>query len=576
MSEPTPEFWSPAQAAADHEPSAGPESTGSGGVFAPSPPPAPAQRPPRDALPLLLTLGLALLTYLMTRGTDANLGLNAPLLVAALLGALGLSLKVRRSWPGDRSVPRPAALLLALGTLCTLGLAFNAGSLITWLNVLGLLLALAVGLASLRFPGLTRLSVGQLLLTAFWGWLRGVYGLPLLAGRFPWARLRRRKPASRVQGEQTRRVLVGLLFTVPLLLIFGALLGQSDARFGDLIARLLSPRLPDWNPNELISSLFQLGFWAFLLGGPVYAVLLASRPAPQIQTVAEPRLTLTELGIPLLSVSALFCAYLLVQLDTLFHPGLAAGLTYSESVRRGFGELTAVAALTLAVLLIAHTLLRRELRTTLAYRLTSAAVLLPLALLIASAYHRLELYVQAYGLSEIRVLGGVFLAWIVLSLLAYTVLLWRGGLERFAYFSLISGLGLIAGMNVVSPGRLIATVNLSRVADASQTTGGWTAGGVGRTQSAPAPTLIEVTRLGPDALPTLLDHLNAHGGAAPALRDAAFGPDLTCTLAEQKAAIPDDWRVWNLARSRAARLIQQLEAANPALAWVDCRVLSGD
>ena len=74
-------------------------------------------------------------------------------------------------------------------------------------------------------------------------------------------------------------------------------------------------------------------FWAFLLGAPVYAALLVTRPAPQVKTVHEPRLTLTELGIPLLSVSALFCAYLLVQLNTLFHPGLSAGQTYSESAR---------------------------------------------------------------------------------------------------------------------------------------------------------------------------------------------------------------------------------------------------
>lgn len=74
-------------------------------------------------------------------------------------------------------------------------------------------------------------------------------------------------------------------------------------------------------------------FWAFLLGAPVYAALLVTRPAPQVKTVHGPRLTLTELGIPLPSVSALFCAYLLVQLNTLFHPGLSAGQTYSESAR---------------------------------------------------------------------------------------------------------------------------------------------------------------------------------------------------------------------------------------------------
>ena len=82
--------------------------------------------------------------------------------------------------------------------------------------------------------------------------------------------------------------------------------------------------------------------------------------------------------------------------------------------------------------------------------------------------------------------------------------------------------------------------------------------------------------LGPDAVPTLLDHLNASGGAAPALRDTAFGPALTCALAEQNGTITGDWRVWNLARSHAARLIRQLEAANPGLAWVNCRAQSGD
>lgn len=564
MSESAPEFWSPAQA--DHL-----EAPNSDNI---SRPPTPVRRPPRDALPLLLTLGLALPAFLLTRSTNLTLGLNAPLLVLALLGSLGLASRLRR-----RTFQTPALLLLALGALCAAGLALNTGGLITGLNVLGLLLALALGLAYLHFPGVTHLSAGQLLLSAFWSWLRGVYGLPLLAGRFPWARLQTQGLTLRFQTPQARRVLVGLLFAVPLLLVFGALLGQSDARFGDLVARLLSPRLPDWNPSDLIFSGVQLGFWAFLLGGPVYAVVLASRPAPQAQTVAEPRLTLTELGIPLLSISALFCAYLLVQLDTLFHPGLAAGLTYSESVRRGFGELTAVAALTLAVLLVAHTLLRRELRTTLPYRLMSAAVLLPLALLIVSAYHRLERYVQAYGLSEIRVLGGVFLAWVVAALAAYTVLLWRGGLERFAYFSLISGLGLIAGMNVVSPGKLIATVNLSRVADAVQSaggwpTGGWAAGGIGRGSNTrlPLPALLEVARLGPDAVPTLLYWIGQNGGAGLLREQAPDHDSLACVLDRLNSGdTVSDWRVWNLARSRAAQLIRQLEEINPALLHEDCR-----
>ena len=64
-------------------------------------------------------------------------------------------------------------------------------------------------------------------------------------------------------------------------------------------------------------------------------------------------------------------------------------------------------------------------------RAISAAVLLPLSLLIVSAYVKLSAYVQAYGLSEIRVLGAVFLGWVTLSLLAFAAM--RRGTERFMH-----------------------------------------------------------------------------------------------------------------------------------------------
>jgi Domain of unknown function (DUF4173) len=572
MTDPAPEFWSPTQTANDLE-------SGTDRFAPPSTvQPPPTARPARDALPLLLTLGLTLLAYLLTRNTGAVLGLNSLLIVAALLGSLYTALKLRGQPTG-----KPALLLLALGGACAVGLTLNAGDLITALNVLGLLISLALGLAYLHFPNLhspnlMKLSVGQMLLTAIWSGLRGLYSFPVLArrfpwdGRFPWQNIQTKRLTGRFQTLQSRRVLVGLLLTAPLLLVFGALLGQSDARFGSLISRLFQWRLPTWNSGELAFAVIQLVFWAFVLAGPVYAALLAKRPAPQVQIISEPRLTLTELGIPLLSTGALFCAYLIIQAGSMFSRVLVGGLTYSDYARRGFGELTAVAALTLVVLLIAHTLLRRELRTTPAYRLISACVLLPLALLIASAYHRLELYVQAYGLSEIRILGGVFLAWVVLSLLTYAALLWRGGLERFAYFSLISGLGLIIGLNGVNPGRLIASVNLSRTLEPSPN-------GSGRGNGSGILTLTEIANLGPDALPVLLSHLKIQGGLGKLQQANPKNFSLVCALAQHNGN-PDndssDWRVWNLARSRATRLMQQLEAAYPTTLWEECRANAND
>jgi len=517
-------------------------------------PALPAHPRSSDALPLLLTLGLALLAYLLTRDVG-SLGLNAPLVALALTGAILLTLR------RERTRMRPEALaLLGLGLLCALGLAVRDSKLMEGLNLLGLFTALGVGTAYLRVPGLTRLSVGGMLGAAFWAWVRGFYGLPASALRFPWAKLKEFQGLGRgLRTARTRRVLVGLLLTCPLLLVFGGLLGGADARFGELLARLFQWKLPDWDLNSLGFALLQLGFWAFLLGGPVYAALLARQAAPQIHTgdaqKAHPSdpvptgLGLTELGIPLLSTSLLFCIYLGVQAERYFGHQLLGGLTYSEYVRRGFGELTAVAALTLVVLLLAHTLLRRDLRSTLTYRLMSAAVLLPLSLLIVSAYTRLALYVGAYGLSEIRVLGGVFLAWVVLSLLAYAAMLWRNGLERFAYFSLISGLGLIVGLNGVNPGRLIASVNL---------TGAMTPGESEEDRRAAFTTLAD---LGADIVPV----------AAARLDSGARRTDELCALARFLPDNQPDWRVWNLARSRAAALVEQLRQSNPAPDWSECR-----
>ena len=503
-------------------------------------PPLPPPAPPRDAVPLLITLALALWAFALTRGEGTAAGLNALLIVLAVFGGL---LGVLR---GRRLAARPAALgVLGLGLACAVGLVLRDGSLMTTLNALGLAAAAGLGTAFLRFPGLSRLGVGALLLAGVTSVGRGFTGFPTSLGRFPWGALR----GGEVQRQRGGRVLVGLLLTVPVLLVFGGLLASADGRFGRVLSGLLS-----WNLDDAATALMQLGFWCFLLGGPVYAGLLARRPAPQLPPVRTPQLGLTELGMPLLSLSLLFSAYLGVQTGTFSGGGPGAGQTYAEAARRGFGELTAVAALTLLLLLAAHALLRRELRGSRGYRALGAAVLLPLALLIVSAYLKLSAYIGAYGLSEIRVLGAVFLSWVSVSLLAYAVLTWRGGLERFASFSLVSGLGLIVGLNLVNPGRLIASVNVGRIPQGN-------VDGRGFQQAS----FYHLLTLGADAAPIIVAHLNALTGLDAPPNTANF-ESYTPTvqqarqlLRERFASGNPDWRSWNLARARARSLVLALE-----------------
>ena len=498
---------------------------------------APTSPAPRDALPLTLIAILSLTAFALTYHS-AGPGLNMLLIAAALVGGL--------LWTLRRQIKaQPAAVLvLGFGLVCAAGLVVRDGSLMTGLNALGLLTALGLGAAFLRLPGLTRLGTGGMLLSLILGVGRAFYGFPAALFRFPWVSLR----GGAWQRQYGGRVLIGVLLTVPVLLIFGGLLGSADERFGQLVSRLLS-----WNVGDLPTALLQLGLWAFFLGGPIYAALLARRATPDLSDLQRlsPRLGLIELGLPLLSLSLLFCAYLGLQASTLFGSGLNVSLTYSEAARQGFGQLTAVAALTLALLLLFHTLLRRELRLTLAYRFISAAVLLPLSLLILSAYTKLNLYISAYGLSEIRVLGALFLGWVSVSLIIFAVLGWQGRLERFAYFSLISGLSLIAGLNVVNPGRLIASVNISRDVQDVRT---------GQRDSRQEANFYELLNLGADAVPLIVAHLDRLTYPGDAVSTASEQrPKPSRGQAEQalreRYPVSTDWRSWNWARNRARGVV---------------------
>ncbi|WP_216324073.1 DUF4153 domain-containing protein [Deinococcus aestuarii] len=512
---------------------------GPGAALPPSPVPETAlspalPRPERAALPLMVAAGLALAAHGLTAGDALGVGVNVQVWVALFLGTVLWAL--RRSG----RVPTREA-----GTLLGLGLAF-AATFAVWrvplsfalLNGVALLLCLTLGAASLRHPGTRVAGVWTLVGTAFTGGLRFVYGGPALLERFPWARVR---PA---RGSTVGRWGVGLLLTVPVLLVFGGLLAGADAGFGTLIGRLL-----DWDLGGVWETVLRLVFWAAFAGGLVYPALMALRPTvfPAGEPSGLPRLGLVEVGLPLAALGALFVVFLGTQLPYLLSgTGLPGDFTFSEYVRRGFGELMAVAFLTLGLLLGAHAITREEVRAGAAYRLLNLAVLAPLALVVLSAANRWRLYTLAYGLSEIRVLGAAFLVWVVLALGWFAVTLWRGRLRHFAYPALLLGLGTLLVTTALNPGALIARVNVHRSVagvtnDLRRTPQGADVGGL--------------LSLGADAVPVVVanqDTLTRECGPTEAcLNDRST---LLRRLREEYGEVRD-LRLWNASDARARRLV---------------------
>jgi hypothetical protein len=247
-----------------------------------------------------------------------------------------------------------------------------------------------------------------------------------------------------------------------------------------------------------------------------------------------------EVGVVLGLLDVLFACFVIVQFRYFF--GGAArvmsitALTYSEYARRGFFELTWVAGLVLPLLLITHALLRRTGGAATAaeriFRPLAGTQVALLFVIMASAVARMRLYQSEYGLTELRLYTTAFMLWLGLVFVwfAWTVLV-RNARERFACGALVAAFLTTGLLHLLNPDAYIVRANAAHAR-------------AGRAFDAEY-----AASLSADAVPALIS-------AMPSL-----SRDERCLVARVVAARwsgpapEEDWRAWNLARSRARRTV---------------------
>src|SRR5688572_28307768 len=210
---------------------------------------------------------------------------------------------------------------------------------------------------------------------------------------------------------------------------------------------------------------------------------------------------------------------------------VTADLTYAQYARSGFFELVATAALVVPILLVADwAAIPGRSRARNVLRATTLVLVVLLVGVIASAAYRMQLYQEAYGLTEQRLYVSVIIVWLtaVLGWLVVTVL--RGRRERFAFGAIVAGLISIASLHVLNPHALIARVNLDRAANGAEYDGAY------------------LTSLSADAVPTILSRLEQ----LPMAEQCRASRYL---LKRWSGERPGGWRTWNLSDSRARRLV---------------------
>jgi hypothetical protein len=264
------------------------------------------------------------------------------------------------------------------------------------------------------------------------------------------------------------------------------------------------------------------------------------------ERTASPELGFTSAVTALGALNLLFLVFVTLQLRYLF--GGAAviaettGLTISEYARRGFFELVTASALVLPVLLVADwaTLVEGS-RQRNVFRLLAGLLVALVGVLLTSALQRMLLYVNAFGLTELRLYTTAFMVWLGGVFIWSTVTVLTDGRPRFAFGALAQALVVLGALHVANPDAVIARVNLNRFNQYRVV--------YNIQQSGPIPDAEYLSRtLSADAVPVLLDRLPR---LYPKLQI-----DVAHTLLDRWGNQTEpDWRSWNWSEWQARRLV---------------------
>lgn len=440
-------------------------------------------------------------------------GLGASLWIALLAGAVVFHVRSRGTLDRGTAAGLAGAVLFA----SFLGMR-DTPELVAWsvLAVLGcLVLALLAGRGFPIVASALEAYVGPVFRAA-----TAVLAAPLTAIR----------PASGTSlgrnGEALRRSLVAVVFTAPLLLVFGTLLVSADPVFERLVRQVIR-----WNVEEAAAHALTIGALSWLTGGLLLALGTPDARRNGDDSIGRPAVGLLEVAVPMAALTGLFAAFVAVQFRYLFGGEelvrTTVGLSVAEYARRGFFELVAASGLVIPVVVGADWLLRGNgPRTLRRFRLLAGVQLILVGLIMDSAAQRLRLYYESFGLTTDRVLALAVMVWIGLTLgwFAFTVL--QGHRARFPIGAIVGGLSVLAALNLVNPQAIVARVNLQRAA-----------------AGAPLDTDY-LGRMSADAVPILL----ARSAALPAAERCA----IVAELGKRHGTRDDgDWRSWNLSRARA-------------------------
>jgi hypothetical protein len=258
-----------------------------------------------------------------------------------------------------------------------------------------------------------------------------------------------------------KKVIIGLIISIPVLAVVLTLLMSADSKFKQLVGGL-----PEWfnivNAETITRIMIILLTTALFFG--ILQVLLKK----QIKIIeAKPEKQFFQLdGIIVFTVlvvmNLVYLLFTFVQFKYFFGGTLQGDFTFAQYARKGFFELLFVSIINLSVIVAVLTFVTRG--SVVFNRLTQimlTILVLSSSVMLCSAFLRLSMYEDAYGFTFTRILAHSFMIFLTI-IFAYTLVkVWIENLS-LVHFVFITSLIYYVAINTVDLDQLVVAKNIDR------------------------------------------------------------------------------------------------------------------
>ena len=281
-----------------------------------------------------------------------------------------------------------------------------------------------------------------------------------------------RKNGRKTDGKKLFSILLGVVLAlIALLIVTPQLIAADSGGFSGLIDKVIDCMRLDWTE---VAEFLMYCFFAVPTAAYLFGLVSGSAhkrktgvftPEKAEKTVSSMRIMPSPTAFIVLgAVCALYILFIACQIPYFFSAfsGVRPDgwLSYSEYARQGFFELCSLAAINLIMLMAANILSKKPRSENPVLKVFNILLSLITLLLISTAMSKMALYIDAFGLTILRILPSVFMLFMAIIFIAVIVM--QRASFSIVRVALVTGAVLFTALCLVNLDGLVVGYNTDR------------------------------------------------------------------------------------------------------------------